>query len=423
MIKPLYSAATYLATPALLGYLAWRSRREPAYRQYMGERFGLRGPSAPRDALWIHAASVGEVQAMSALVRACQQRYPERPIVISTMTPSGADHVRRLFGTAVSAVLLPFDQPHAMRHFVRQLSPRLAVIMEMEWWPNLFGCLRADAVPVVMANARLSERSARRYRRLPGLMREMLGTPRVISAQTRADADRLIRLGAPGDRVVVDGNLKFDASGSMDRESARGLRHDIGSARPVWIAASTRGNEEPAVLDAFRMIQKDHPDLLLLLAPRHADRFDEVEHLCQARGLRLARRSRDSAGMADAEVLLADTLGELPWLYGAADVAFVGGSLVPLGGQNMLEPAAWGLPVVLGPHTFNFTEVVKQLTAAGAAESVSNAAELARTVSRLLSDPQERANGGGRAQSLVARHAGAGERLLSRLGPLLRGDR
>ncbi len=414
MARQVYSLALYLATPLLLGYLAWRARREPDYRRGIARRFGLRMPVVPAGGVWIHAASVGEVQAVSGVVRSCRTRWPDRPIVISTMTPAGQAHVNRLFGHDVTAVLLPLDQPHAMARFVDALQPWRVIIMEMELWPNLFAVLRNRGIPVVLANARLSERSARRYRRLGGLVRGMLQVPQLIAAQTQADADRLIGLGAPAGRVEVLGNLKFDVATPADEAAGLALRDRIGRTRPVWIAASTREGEEPLVLDAFAAVRQHHPAALLILVPRHPDRFAAVAGLCHARDLPLALRSRDD-DPADAAVLLGDTMGELPLLYAAADVAFVGGSLVPLGGQNVLEPAALGLPVVVGPHTFNFAQVVEQLLANGGALRVADADALAAAVGRLLADPAERAERGRKAQALIRANRGAGERLLGRL--------
>mgnify|MGYP000727499485 CR=1 FL=1 len=422
MRRYLYSLVLYLATPVLLAYLLWRSRREPAYRRGVAERFGLQRPVAPRDAVWVHAASVGEVQAVSSLIRACQARWPDRPVVISTLTPAGHAHVTRLFGDTVQPVLLPFDQPHAMRRFLATLRPRVAVIMEMELWPNLFAAVRRRGIPLLLINARLSARSARRYRRLGRLVRDMLATPATIAAQTQADADRLIALGAPAARVQLTGNLKFDVAVPAPRGEVEGLPRAGAGRRPVWIAASTRDGEEPLVLKAFDRVRAEHADALLVLVPRHPDRFETVAALCRAQGLTLARRSRGEDPAA-ANVLLGDTMGELSVLYSAADVAFVGGSLVPLGGQNVLEPAAMGLPVIVGPHTFNFSRVVDQLLECGGALRVTDAAALGTTVSRLLGDADERRDRGHRGQALIAANRGAGERVLTLLAAFLTSPR
>lgn len=414
-----YSGLLYLATPVLLGYLFRRGRQQEGYRQQLAERFGLRLPVVPAGGLWIHAASVGEVQAMSGIVRACQERYPGLPIIVSTTTPSGGEQVHRLFGEAVYRVVLPFDYPHATARFVDALQPRVALIAEMELWPNLFVTLRRRNVPTVLANARLSAQSARRYAWAPGLMRAVLSTPVKIAAQTAADADRLIQLGASSERLEVTGNLKFDVALPADSGAGGALRNQAGQRRPVWIAASTRAGEEEAVLAAFSLVRQRHPDTLLVLVPRHPDRFESVIALCQAQALSVARRSQSANDLAAAEVLIGDTMGELPTLYAMADIAFVGGSLVPLGGQNVLEPAALGLPVIVGPHTFNFTSAVDQLLACGGGLQVANADELARVVIRLFDDARDRAHRGSKARQLIDANRGAGEHLLRILAEIL----
>ena len=413
-MRHVYSVLMYLLTPLLLGYLTWRAWREPDYQAQWAQRFGLQAPDVPRDAIWVHAASMGEVQAAAVFIRQLRATYPDTPLVVTTMTPTGAAHVARLFGEGVHHAYLPFDYPHAAASFLRALRPRMAVIMEMELWPNLFAAVNRRGIPLLLVNARLSAASARGYRRVRRLMADVLACPTAIAAQTREHARRLIHLGAPPERVTVTGNLKFDMTvPASAREQGEALRGALGSERPVWVAASTRDGEEELVLQAYDEVRRHLPDVLLLLVPRHPDRFQRVAALCRDRGYSVVLRSSEAPCGPDVQILLGDTMGELYVFYAAADVAFVGGSLVPLGGQNVLEPAALGLPVIVGPHTFNFEQIVQQLVARRGLYQVADPHLLADAVIELLERPEQRADMGRRALGLMEANRGATERVMA----------
>lgn len=408
MMRLLYSLALYLATPVILALLATRAWREPGYRAAWLQRFGLCPPQVPQGAIWLHAASVGEVQAVAALVRELRTAQPDVPLVLTTMTPAGAAHARRLFGLEVACTCLPFDYPHAVALFLRALRPRLAVVVEMELWPNLFAGLRRHRVPLLLVNARLSAASARNYRRVRPLIAGVLACPQAIAAQTRQHARRLVCLGAPPERVHVAGNLKFDVTlPPSAREQGEALRALMGGERPVWIAASTREGEEERILEAFAQVQEQLPDALLILVPRHPDRFAEVAARVRQGGFNMTTRSSGALPGAETSVFLGDTMGELPVYYAAADLAFVGGSLVPMGGQNVLEPAALGMPVVVGPSTFNFEAAAAQLVARDAMVRVADVHELAATVVSLLGHPERRAAMGRQGCALIDANRGA----------------
>ncbi len=419
-MRLLYSLLTYLLAPLLPLYLLWRGIREPAYRRRWGERFGWLPADLPRDGIWVHAASVGEVQAASGFIRALKAAYPDRPLLVTTMTPTGGAQLERLFGDAVRHCYLPFDMPHAVWLFLRRVRPRLGLVVEMEFWPNLFHQLRRRRTPFMVVNARLSQQSAQAYRRFGRFMEGVLGCPSRIAAQGKDDALRLLELGAPGERVVVAGSLKFDQTvPASAREQGELLRQLLGASRPVWIAASTREGEEEQVLDAHAQVRQAVPDALLILVPRHPERFPRAEALCVERGYAAVRRSSGQACNADTDVYLGDTMGELPVLYAAADVAFVGGSLVPLGAHNVLEPAALGVPVLVGPHSFNFAQIVRQLVEAGACDQVADAGLLADAVTELLEDPERRSRMGRKGRELVEANRGASGRLMQEVKLLL----
>ena len=413
-MRRLYSLLMYLLTPGLVAYLAVRSWREPEYRRQWAQRFGLRPPVVPPGGIWLHAASMGEVQASAEFIRRLRAAYPQRPLVVTTMTPTGAAHVARLFCDGVHHAYLPFDYPHAIAVFLRAVRPGLAVVVEMELWPNLFAGIRRRGIPLLLVNARLSAASARGYSRLRGLMAEVLACPDTIAAQSREHARRLMHLGAPAERMTVTGNLKFDVTVPAScREQGEALRGMLGRQRPVWIAASTRDGEELLILQALEEVRRSQPDALLILVPRHPDRFQRVATLCREHGHEVVLRSSGQACGAGTSILLGDTMGELHVFYAAADVAFVGGSLVPLGGQNVLEPAALGLPVIVGPHTFNFQQIVHQLLARGGIYQVADRHLLADAVIELLERPEQRADMGRRAYALIEASRGATGRVMA----------
>jgi 3-deoxy-D-manno-octulosonic-acid transferase len=421
-MRLLYLAAMYLAAPVISAMLALRGLRDRSYWSHFGERFGL-GPRVAASPIWVHAVSVGEVQAAAALVLALRQRYPQTPVLVTTFTPTGAARARAALREAAEVRFLPFDLPGSVRRFLDRAHPRLAVIMETELWPNLYRQCRRRRIPLIIASARLSRRSIDRYRRLGALFRETVGGV-VIAAQAEADAERFRTLGAAAERTHITGNLKFDLTLPLDiGERGRALREQYAPGRAVWVAGSSHGGgEEEAVLEAHRRVEAAHSGALLVLAPRHPNRFDEVAAWLERQGIPFARRSQSSAADAASEranVLLLDTLGELLHFYAAADVAFVGGSLVPIGGHNLLEPASLGVPILTGPHYSNGEDVARLLLDCGAAEVVRSGAELGSRVAGLLADPARRMEMGNRGRAVVDRNRGALEKLLALIASLL----
>lgn len=421
-MRLLYLAALYLLAPVISLMLAARGLRDRSYWRNFRERFGFGSPASGAP-IWVHAVSVGEVQAASALVGALRARYPQTPLLVTTFTPTGSARARASLRDAAEVRYLPFDLPGSVRRFLDRTRPRLAVIMETELWPNLYRECRRRRIPLVIASARLSRRSTDRYRHLGALFRETVAGGVVIAAQGERDAERFRALGADAERTYVTGNLKFDFALPPDI-AARGarLREQYAQGRPVWVAGSTHGGmEEEAVIAAHRRIGTAHPGALLVLAPRHPNRFAEVAAALERQGIAALRRSASSAESTPQgrDVLLLDTLGELLDFYAAADVAFVGGSLAPVGGHNLLEPAALGLPVLTGPHNSNGEDVARLLLECGAAQIVHNAEELAARVTELFSNPARRAEIGQRGRAAVERNRGALEKLLHLIEPLL----
>ncbi len=409
MMRRLYSLLIYLAVPFAFAAVLWRGLRDRGYWQAPGERFGW-GRASADGSIWLHAVSLGEVSAAAPLVRALRLRYPQHPMILTSATPTGRTRGRALFGDTVDVRFLPYDTPGAVARFLDRIRPRLGIIMETELWPNLFSECERRGVPLLLASARLSARSVARYRRFGSLARGIFSATTLIAAQTREDAERFIAIGAGSAATRVVGNIKFDLEiGAEASSKGRELRGSLGGARPVWIAGSTHAGEEEQVLAAHEELPAD---ALLLLVPRHPDRFESVGELLNQRGVKFVRRSGGIAPDAATRVLLVDTVGELATLYAAADAAFVGGSLVPIGGHNLLEPAALGLPVLTGPSHANGEEIARLLLAEGAAIEVSDARELAAALSRLLADPQERGRMGDIGRRIVESNRGSVARLL-----------
>lgn len=419
-IRLLYSALFYLLLPFIIARMLWRSIKAPAYRRRWAERFGIYKISHPQHVLWFHAVSVGESEALLLLLKPLRQRYPGAPILITTTTPTGSARINAALGDTVAHVYLPYDLPDAMRRFIRHFKPRLAVIMESEIWPNMLRICAEQAIPVYIANARLSEKSARGYRKVSALVADALAQIHGIAAQTQEDARRFVAAGAQRERVCVTGNIKFDLEIAADLYSeAQRLRTALFPGRLVWIAGSTHHGEEEQVLPVFMQLRERFPALLLILVPRHPERFEDVYHLCRSRGLRAARRSARQACTAETAVYLGDTMGELKLLYAAADVALVGGSLVPVGGHNVLEPAALGVPVLFGAHMSNFREIATTMLQQRAALQCSDQEMLSREITALLADPQRRSELAVRGKAFVAGNQGATARFLAMLEPYL----
>jgi 3-deoxy-D-manno-octulosonic-acid transferase len=414
LYRALYTLTMYLLTPVILYRLALRGLR---YREYLArwqERFGFfRDPGLDRP-IWIHAVSMGEVNAAAPLIDALMRRHAETPFVITTVTPTGSMRVEKLYGGRVFHVYLPYDLPASVRRFLDRIRPRLAVIMETEIWPNLFFACHDRGIPIVMANARLSERSLRGYGPVRPLARRAIRRAAHVAAQSQPDAERLIRLGANRHRLSVAGNTKYDMQvpPGLDVDGAR-LRESWGAGRPVWIAASTHEGEESAVVEAHVRVLRRFPDALLLWCPRHPERFRHVAQLCRQFGFETATRSEDGTGRPGIQCFVGDTLGELLLFYAASDVAFVAGSLQPIGGHNVLEPAALARPVLVGPAMFNFEEITSTLEAADAIVRVRDAATLGDAVTRLFVDSAEARAIGERALRVFLSERGAVDRVMA----------
>jgi 3-deoxy-D-manno-octulosonic-acid transferase len=412
VLRLLYTFLFYLFVPFILLRLLWRGVRARAYWRRWPERFGFIPTLPVPQSVWIHAVSMGEVQAAVSLIQALRTRFPNQSILVTTMTPTGSQRVREVFGDSVQHVYLPYDLPGAMTRFLNRVQPRLLILMETELWPNLLNVCQARTIPVVLANARLSAKSAAGYQHISGFLRQMLAGVKVIAAQTKVDARRFVDLGVPPSKVHVTGSIKFDTRLPENfSEKTDKLRHQWGKSRVVWIAASTHEGEEEAVLNAFCELKKEFTNLLLMLVPRHPERFNRVAALCKEYRFIVARRSKGDVNL-QTEIYLGDTMGELPLLYAACDVAFVGGSLVPIGGHNLLEPAAVGLPVIMGPYVFECEEICRQLLKAGAAQQVSEATQLANVVKTYLSDTTLRQQTGEKGHLFVVQNQGALKRLL-----------
>jgi 3-deoxy-D-manno-octulosonic-acid transferase len=408
MWRVLYTALAYAALPFALARLWWRGRREPTYRERLAERFGASSLQVKRQLIWVHAVSVGEVRASAPLVRALQREHPDHDLLVTCLTAAGRNTVKQVFGESVLCAWLPYDIPGALRRFLGHYRPRLGVLVETEVWPNLVHACARAGVPLILANARMSARSARGYRAAAGLSRPAFAALAAVCAQSEADAERLRTLGARA--VSVTGNLKFDIEpDAAQSEAGRAWRKALGRER-VLLLASTREAEEVQLLGA---LGARDDGTLVVLVPRHPQRFEEVAALAWRMGFALARRSLGEAPRAGQRLYLGDTMGEMAFYYAAADVAVIGGSFEPLGGQNLIEACAAGVPVVAGPHMFNFAEATRLALEAQAALQAPDAAAAIAEARALLGDPARRARMGEAGRRLCAAHRGAVERQLA----------
>ncbi len=415
-----YVILTYVLLPLYALYWIVRGLGNRSYWDRVGQRFGVGFPTLPEGSIWVHAVSVGEVQASAPLIRALQVRFPDRQILLTTVTPTGAARVRSLFGEEVCHCYIPFETPIAVNNFFRATQPALALVMETEIWPNLYRGCGLRKIPLVLVSARISPKSVKNYRRFLPLFRETLSHGILIAAQGEDDANRFLMLGASPERTWITGNIKFDIELPPDL-GIRGakLRHDLIGDRPVWIAASTHDGEEEQALDAHRIILQTMPDAVLILVPRHPERFSGVQSLLQKQNWKFVSRTSHKKLAATTEVLLGDTMGELPLFYAASDVAFVGGTLVPVGGHNLLEPGALGLPVITGPHLFNTQDIADLFADSGASQIVHNGDELAQAALPLLMDEDLAQAIGQKGKQIVESNRGALQRLLVLLEPLV----
>jgi len=413
-LRYLYSAVLYLLTPLYLAYLYWRGRRAPAYRDRWAERFGYYDIDVQDGPIWIHAVSVGEAQAALPMIQKLKERFPNHPVLVTTTTPTGSTRVKESLGDEVLHVYAPYDVPCAVGRFMTTMTPSIAIFMETEIWPNMIHACNESGIPVVLANARMSQGSANGYAKLGSFMRHVMSQINLIAAQSQSDAARLIGLGAQLDAVHVTGSVKFDMHlPASIKEQGEVLRRDWGVNRSIWIAASTRQGEDEQILDAFAQVCHARPEALLVLVPRHPERFDSVAALCEKRGYKIRRRSEHAPCDETIDIYLGDTMGDLTLFYAAADVAFIGGSLVSTGGQNPIEAAALGLPVIMGPSLYNFSEVTRMLREREALTIVNDSEQLAATVLDYFHDATLRGKHGENAYAVVQRNRGAMERLLS----------
>lgn len=410
-MRILYLSLLYLFFPFIWVRLKWRSRKAPAYAEHWGERLGNVSFDLTQPSIWIHSASLGETIAATPIIKFLQTQFPQTPLVLTAMTPTGRAKAQTMQSENVHVCYVPYDYPFAIKKFLRHAKPKLAIFIETELWPNILTLCGQQRIPFFLANARMSEKSKNGYLRIASLTHAMLQNVTCVAAQTQDDEKRLIELGLPNNRVHVTGSLKFDLSVPADLiEKAKILRQHYGASRPVFIAASTHEGEDKLILQSFMSLRQTFPDLLLLLVPRHPERFNTVAQLCEQTSLPVVRRSRGLPNDKTA-IYVGDTLGELLLLYATADIAFVGGSFIPQGGHNPLEPAALGVPVLMGPHVFNFAEIVRLLTQAGGLIQVTPE-ELTAAITTWLRDTTARQEAGQRAKQVVENNRGALQRQL-----------
>ncbi|QIQ22274.1 lipid IV(A) 3-deoxy-D-manno-octulosonic acid transferase [Zophobihabitans entericus] len=405
----LYTVLLYLIQPFVWLRLLLRSRKAPDYRKRWSERYGFCKNKVKPLGILIHAVSVGETIAAIPLVNLLQEQYPDLPITITTMTPTGSVRVTATFGDRVSHVYLPYDLPCAISRFLNTLQPKIVVIMETELWPNLISQLHKRHIPLILANARLSERSAKGYARLGKSMQRLLQQITLIAAQNQQDGDRFIQLGLPKENLVVTGSVKFDIHLSeQQKQTIATLKQQWQLQRPVLIAASTHAGEDEIILAAFKQLLLKFPELLLILVPRHPERFKTVEKLISDQGVNYQLRSQHLIPTHDTQVILGDTMGELITLYGMANIAFVGGSLVENGGHNPLEPALHKLPIIMGEHTFNFRVICRLLSQAQGLITIKSTADsLYQAVNNLLTNPEVQQQTGQAAFQVLHENQGA----------------
>ena len=380
-----YTLGLWLLMPYVFFHLLWRGRKQPEYLLHIGERFGFYNAHSDKPLIWLHTVSVGETRAAASLIKRLHEKYPDHQLLLTHTTPTGRAASEQLYGNSVLRTYLPYDYPFAVKHFLSHFQPCIGILLETEIWFNLIHACHSNDIPLLLLNARLSEKSARGYARFAGLTRAALGELAVIAAQTTADAQRFGSLG--GGNIAVTGNLKFDIeapSGML--ELGKQLRTLFGANRKIFLAASTREGEEELILQTLSRLAM--PGLLTVIVPRHPQRFDEVASLLNKNGITFQRRSKNEPVSPDTQVVLGDSMGEMFAYYAASDIAFIGGSLLPFGGQNLIEACVVGTPVLIGPHTYNFAEATRLAVEAGAAAQVKNTDELLDALQRLLEQPE-----------------------------------
>lgn len=416
-MRAVYTSLFYLLIPFILARLIWRSLKAPAYRLRWAERFAFYPRKFSQNVVWFHAVSVGEAEALFPLVRRIQQRHPEAKLLITTTTPTGSSRVLAVMKNSVEHVYLPYDTPDAIHRFMDCFKPKLAVIMETEIWPNLFTYCGSHNVPLYIVNARLSEKSASGYRKIPSLVAPALASVKTIAAQTHDDAKRFIGIGAPGEKVKVFGNIKFDVDVPSELiEQGLQLKANAFGGRFVWLIASTHKNEETILLEIYNEIKLKIPELLLVIAPRHPERFADVKSICEQYRLSVVVRTSGEACYSYTDVYLADTMGELKMLYAAADVAFVGGSMVPVGGHNILEAAAVGTPVLFGPYMSNFKAIAEGVLRQNAAIQCDEQADVVKAMIALYTDSAYRQSLAEKGKAFIRENQGSLDKIVDMLG-------
>jgi len=406
-LRYLYSLLFYLALPFIFLRLLWRSRKNPLYRKRLAERLGF-CPHRLNQCIWVHAVSLGETIAAHPLIKALKIKYPHIPILVTNMTLTGSVRVAASLGDSVLNAYIPYDVPDAVARFIDRVHPKILVIMETELWPNLFAACKKRNIPIVLTNARLSNQSAKGYHRIKPLVSDMLTAITVLSAQAEPDASRFIELGMEKNRVKMTGSLKFDLEILPEViTKGKALRNQLGDTRLIWVAASTHNGEEEIILAAHRIIHQKLPNVLLILVPRHPERFDDVAKKIKEQGFHLVRRSEKNPCSENTAVYLGDTMGEMLLMYAASDVTFVGGSFVPIGGHNVIEPAALHKPVITGPYLFNFAEVSDLMLAANGMIKVEDAEQLSEKVIHFFMDEETRKKTGDNAFQVVEKNRGA----------------
>jgi 3-deoxy-D-manno-octulosonic-acid transferase len=412
----IYTLVLWLLLPYVFFHLLWRGRKQPEYFRHIPERFGFFPLRPGKPVIWLHTVSVGETRAAASLIRRLAQSYPDHQLLLTHTTPTGRATSEQLYGDKVIRVYLPYDYPFAVRRFLQHFRPCAGILLETEIWFNLIHACKHRQIPLLLLNARLSEKSAKSYGRFPNLTRQGLGELAAIAAQTEADAQRLQALG--GENIAVMGNLKFDIEPPTALlELGKQLRASFGLERKVFLAASTREGEEPLLLAALKQI--DIPGLLTVIVPRHPQRFDEVATLIERAGFTCQRRSQNEAIHADTQIVLGDSMGEMFAYYAACDAAFIGGSLLPFGAQNLIEACAVGKPVLIGSHTYNFAQATGLAIAEGAARRVADATALVRALRELFDAPQEMREMGAAGLRFVQANQGATERAVALVGKAL----
>ncbi len=418
-MRYLYTFLFYLILPFLFLRLVWRSRRAPLYRQFWAERLGFCSFQL-ETSIWVHAVSLGETIAAIPLIRALKEAYPTIPILVTNMTPTGRARVEAAFADSVFNAYIPYDLPDCLARFLKKINPRILIVMETELWPNLFAACKKRHIPIVVTNARLSAKSAKGYKKISALTREIFSAITILAVQAQADANRFIELGMPVTRVHPTGSLKFDLELPSDLEKkGAALHHELGMTRLIWLAASTHPGEEEIMLDAHQLIRARFPTALLILVPRHPERFDFVANLIAEKEMRMVRRTQHVLCDDNTVVYLADTMGEMLLLFSACYVACVAGSFVPIGGHNVIEPAALSKPILTGPYLFNFAEITHFMLDAGGMIKVQNATELAQQVLKFFEDPAYRESVGKNAHAVVEKNRGALRRQLYLIETLL----